>query len=63
MVRNQGEGLVNFEAKFDMITDETNSGFFMLAAIMWVVLTALVLFSASEYLSVTPEFKQNELFP
>jgi hypothetical protein len=46
-----------------MITDETNSEFFMLAAIMWVVLTALVLFSASEYLSVTTEFKQNELFP
>lgn len=55
--------LLNFEATLEMITDETNSGFFMLAAIMWVVLTALVLFSAAEYLSSTPEFKQSELFP
>jgi len=46
-----------------MITDDTNNGLFMMAAIVWVVLTALALFSATEYLSITPEFKHGELFP
>jgi len=63
IVKNQGQGLANFEATIDMITDDTNSSLFMLAAIVWVVLTALALFSATEYLSITPEFKHGELFP